>query len=398
MKIEDLLVNIASSILAAGVVVVISRTIQQRRMVPIFLCIVILGLIWVGMRIFSPQNFFDETKIQVDGILFILMASAIIIFILLFWKDSFFSSERRLMSSFKSMKKTTKSRLRGWNWETNAFNLDTNSKDQIYSLSLGSLPELVFTGGYGPEKLTPLNVGEKFAKQITIYHIVDQEEYISWIDALYWATLRRLSEMGLSVKIYVFKKDFKNQSFLKYMKSISGPQVTIDDEVFDRFQIMPQTVTTETSDLQEQENETINGNIHNKTKYIKITAFARLLPLLLGCQHIWILVWESYYTKYFKNGLSISTKDVKIHTENLTKEGFQDTASLSTQGFETAFLLVPTSMGIDDDGKNHTINPKYTFHLGRGDLFEVVYDSIKVLPNNLLKCIAREILHPLLPL
>ena len=388
MNIGEIILQLMYAILAAGLVVIFARVIEQRR----WLCVMVLLLfILIAFSVLVIPSIPPKLKtpVEIVHIVGTVLVIGLIVSISLYWSDSHRRARGKLFKFFKKWGKAF-SESSAWEWR------DIENVKQYEGLLVGSLPPLAIPTGYSVNKLTPLKTNKSLETQVAAYHIIQQEEYISWIDASYWSLLRKLAETGISVTIYIHGGT-TNDFFYHYVKAVAGRRISVDTNVYDRLQM--QEPREEPNDLQSssKSNDSIPRNdATGHSRYIKLNAFARMLPLLLRCNHTLVLIWESYYSKYFSNNEDEDTRVISISGKMSDSESCEG-AYFSLKDLRTEFLVAPTAIEFDDEGKKQFLRPEETFLLGE-ETQTSVYRRLKTLPTASIKCIVAEIHKPLLPL
>lgn len=266
-------------------------------------------------------------------------------------------------------------RGRGHSWEWK-HGIQTGAQEALW---VDHLPPIQVVG-YTARDLSRINVRERLDDQLAIFHVIEQREYVSWVDAAYWALLRRLAREGIRVTVFIQRLPGGDPMFEKYVRAIVGPHVRIDDSLFERVQLRrTNRPSTPRSTAPPAESEV--------APYYRLGAFARLAPLLMARRHVLILLWERHRDPFDRAFEAISPDlHFPVAGEN-DKE-----IDVTIRGYLSGTLVFPTYT----DVRGETLAPGETYCLGMTGAQRST-PILGELRKDELATIAADIIAPLLP-
>lgn len=380
MKLNDVVLNLILACISGYFAVLLTATVQERRWVTTaFLGFVVLcaGLVTHFISDLHP----GELPINLSIVAVASGAILVIFAIVLFRRDR---NSTRLKSLFSYLRRgpLENAPSKGWSWDKDTI----ESSDALGKF--GDLPPLLLLD-YDPAMLSELEGSRSLSSQISIYHIVEQKDYVSFVDAVYWAYLRRLSGFGIRITICILEKPSVSGVFSKYVRAIGGEAITIDRSVSSRFKDCTPAASTLPAQTSIPAGITVGPRSSNLPDgYEFLVSSALFLPLLFNSRHTLILLWEGYYSR-IKAELGALTDHIEIDF----KRGKR--FSLALDGYRTGYLILPTLKETSSSGHTTDINPATSFCLGL-DTLDRTQDRISTLDDTLLDCLLFEILAPLL--
>ena len=269
----------------------------------------------------------------------------------------------------------TRNSLKGWR-TSREFNTE---QDGLRLRRYPSIPVLGKEGSPFAGVTDSLSLG----KQLRVYHVISCRPYVSWIDAQYWAFLRRLSQMGIPTTIFFYGDNAASRAcrFQAYVRRIAGPDVEVDREVFGRFDIRDFPQPPEPV----------------QTRHVLQATCAQLLPALLGSKETLLLIWQEYLRPL--QGYAKATSDSVRIPVNIEGQGIgnpQPHLTLSLAGLGAGFLGYPSAVAQRDENERPLV-PSDTLLLANNTPSDVA-GKLSELSTEQIRLIAGEIIAPQLPL
>lgn len=391
MTLKEFLVSSFLSLTSAFGIYYIIAYVKERKWTNLVLITLLFVLILV-LFIYPPSSkILDNTTFNDIGIhLIIILLLAFLLFLILTYLNTTLVNFNRIKSLFISINdKDISEKIKFWSYyhiekerirEMDDSIFDINDKQFI---NHDYLYQLLMPSGYRLYNLTFINQFKSPNNQIGIVHIIHQENYISWIDVIYWRILNYFSNYNIAVHVFVSDEVASNKTFLAYLKRFLGNKVVIDDALFKSLH----NIHVEVNDKLEEERLVKREPNYNKLRY-----FSQLSPLLLSKKHTFILLWEGYYTGY-KFYDSILGDDSNFELKSTMQE---HPISISLSDYRTEYLIAPTCCGINDKGIKYRIIPEKTFLLGQNS-YQDTLNRINDLCNYSLRAISYQVLCSTLP-
>ncbi len=377
ITVPNMLIQIFLAIMAAYLVMLLNRLARARLWLPTLSIILLMIAFFLD---YNSIDLFSFSKFSSSDLLIYLSATMLIISLLFLGQQVRKGNLRTIMCWHDRWKRYD---------ETPGWRFLTGRQEDKFGLKLKNLPCLDLLN-YDELKFTQINSRSGLRDQVALYHVIHRKEYISWVDATYWAILRKFSETGASVVIYLVGKNSNDSTalFEKYVKAIAGDKVRYDDSIYPRFSIVREV---------EQTKEDVGAPAY-MSDYRKLACFASILPMFLGCPHTFILLWEGYYIEIDK----LSSTILERRSITIDKLDLEDSskAEVALDGFHVSFILGPSA--IATKRKNEEVadpcrlNPEDTFALGNYSCSETYRRTLDLCKAS-LKCIVFTILGPLLP-
>ena len=385
----DLIVELMLAVAAAGFVVVWGRIVLERRWSS---AIAILASLLVLALVVLLPNRFVRAASEIDPIPAIagILGAAVVVALVVIVRDSSLRGRRKFLSAFARWNSGFVGGAAARSWTSSTEKRSASGYGGSQGIRFPGLPPLLIPDGYWAGTLSSLASNKGLGEQVATYHLVGSEDYVSWVDAAYWAVLRQLAMCGVAVSIYISKGRDRNPMFAKYVRAIAGSGVRVDQDVYDRLQLQGDDPLVDPIDIPKTGG---GASPSEDLKYEKLRAFAGILPLLLGRPHSLVLIWEDYYENYVASGGAVKNPVVQIGGSTGASGGAA--ASLALGGYKTAFLLVPSAVGVDCEGREVRLLPSETMLLGESSPADM-QRQLDPLPNASLRCIVSSLLGPVL--